>query len=166
MIAVLLAGFIASLNIFIGYQIGKSKGRGQSGFLLTFFLGPLGWFIMLLSKDIRPKCPECNNVALHNAAKCGYCNAILKEEKIETTIPFYAKVKEGIDEIRSNNNNDILLRGSIMTLAMRSSCDDDLQAYENQFGISLIEDIHSLDITDKKKKYALEPLYSKGWIVE
>jgi hypothetical protein len=39
----------------IGAAIGNHKGRGVAGFFFGLFLGPLGWFIIAIGPDLRPK---------------------------------------------------------------------------------------------------------------
>lgn len=45
LIILLIAAFIMG---FIGYHIGKTKGRGSLGVVLGLILGPIGWIIVLL----------------------------------------------------------------------------------------------------------------------
>lgn len=50
MLALLLFSVVAGLaiNAAIGFALGRSKNRGDTGFLLGGMLGPIGWIIVLL----------------------------------------------------------------------------------------------------------------------
>jgi hypothetical protein len=63
--------------ILIGIIIGKAKGRPGSGFVWSLLLGPIGWLIVLLMKDLREKCPQCGGVIVPGAKKCKNCGSTL-----------------------------------------------------------------------------------------
>ena len=62
---------------FIGYSVGNFKGRSGAGFFWGFFLGPLGWFIVTLGPNMKPKCPQCGGVIVKGAKKCKNCGSEL-----------------------------------------------------------------------------------------
>lgn len=64
------------LFIAIGAAIGRAaKGRPGVGAFLGALLGPLGWIVVLLFKDLRARCPECRRVIDPVARKCGGCGS-------------------------------------------------------------------------------------------
>jgi hypothetical protein len=66
----------------IGALIGHSARRQSSpGFWWSFFLGPLGWIIVLCYSDLRPKCPECRGVIVEDASRCKNCGIELVYEQ-------------------------------------------------------------------------------------
>ena len=77
----ILYGLMMSLfSVLVGALIGKHKGRIASGFVWSLLLGPLGWLIVALMKDLRPKCSECGGVVVSGARKCKNCGATLHIE--------------------------------------------------------------------------------------
>lgn len=69
--------FGALLSGAIGAAIGSQRGRPGAGVFWSLFLGPLGWLIVLLGPDKRPKCPECRGVIEEGARRCPHCRADL-----------------------------------------------------------------------------------------
>lgn len=69
-IAILGGLFTGIIGALIG---GSVRGRNVAGFWWGFFLGPIGWIIVLLCNDERPKCPECRGVIEEGAARCKNC---------------------------------------------------------------------------------------------
>lgn len=69
----------ACIGIFIagaiGALIGSSRARPASGYLLGLLAGPLGWILILLGPDERPKCPQCLGVIPFGAKKCMHCGS-------------------------------------------------------------------------------------------
>jgi hypothetical protein len=62
----------------IGIPLGMLRGRSPlNGFLWGFLLGPIGWLVVLLIGDSRPRCPECRGVAMKGARKCMNCGSLL-----------------------------------------------------------------------------------------
>lgn len=62
----------------IGYFIGKSKNRTSAGFWFGFFLGIIGWVIVLVGPDLNVKCPQCKGNVVKGAAKCKNCGSDLE----------------------------------------------------------------------------------------
>lgn len=65
--------FFWILCILIGAVIGKRRGRAGSGVVWSALFGPLGWLIVLLLEDRRPKCPHCRSVYNSGASRCCHC---------------------------------------------------------------------------------------------
>lgn len=57
----------------IGGVLGEKKGQPVGGFLFGYILGPIGWLIVVLSKDLRAKCPHCFGTVDRQATKCMHC---------------------------------------------------------------------------------------------
>jgi len=53
-----------------GAMIGSTKGRGGTGFVLGFFLGPFGILFCLLMKGNRQTCPSCKSSIHADATIC------------------------------------------------------------------------------------------------
>ena len=61
----------------VGAIIGNTKGRPTAGALWSMLLGPLGWLVILIAPDVRPKCPECGGPIVRGARKCKNCGSSL-----------------------------------------------------------------------------------------
>jgi hypothetical protein len=66
--------FFAAL---IGVLIGQSKGRAVDGLVLGVLLGPLGWLLIAVGPNKKPKCPDCGGVVVSGAKKCKNCGALI-----------------------------------------------------------------------------------------
>jgi hypothetical protein len=62
----------------LGAAIGSTKNRLHGGFWLGLVLGPIGWLLIIVGPDYRPKCPECKGVIVPGAARCKNCGAALQ----------------------------------------------------------------------------------------
>lgn len=57
----------------VGALIGeKLRARRTAGALLGL-LGPIGWVVVLLFEDHRPRCPECRAPMAQGARRCARC---------------------------------------------------------------------------------------------
>jgi hypothetical protein len=61
------------MSAVVGVLIGSAKGRPAAGAFWGFVLGPIGWALVALLPDDRPKCPECLCALVIGAKKCGHC---------------------------------------------------------------------------------------------
>lgn len=59
----------------IGALVGQRKGRVGAGVAFGALVGPLGWLLVALGPDRRPKCAECGGVVAAGARKCMHCGA-------------------------------------------------------------------------------------------
>ena len=72
----------------VGALCGKYKGQPFLGFIIGLLLGPIGWLIILLSGDVRPKCEACREVIDPKATVCPHCrSAVMKKEKPPVQLP-------------------------------------------------------------------------------
>ena len=71
-----LLGYVVLMGI-IGALLGCIKGRPGIGAFGSVLLGPLGWLLVLLWRDERPKCPACKGVVAKDASRCRHCGAAL-----------------------------------------------------------------------------------------
>lgn len=87
----------------VGALIGNAaRGRSSAGFWWSFFLGPIGWIIVLLGADERPKCPECRGVIVEGAARCKNCGVSLVEEETPSAPHPVARIHRPVPKIRSH----------------------------------------------------------------
>ncbi len=66
-----------AVSAVVGGLIGRLRGRVGSGVVWALALGPIGWLVVLLLKDLRQKCPECGGVIVPGARKCKNCGSTL-----------------------------------------------------------------------------------------
>jgi hypothetical protein len=71
----LLVWFI--ISTLVGALIGQSKGRVGAGAFFGFLIGPIGWLIIALGPNKKPKCPFCNGEIAKGAIKCKNCGSDL-----------------------------------------------------------------------------------------
>jgi hypothetical protein len=71
----LIVGAMAiALLLIVGAFIGDSRGRREQGMLLSIFLGPVGWIVLLFLPDTRRRCPHCASVVpVASATVCSRC---------------------------------------------------------------------------------------------
>ncbi len=67
------------LIVIWGTYIGSTKGRGWTGFLLTFFLGLIGLLIIALIKGDRKDCPFCGRPMPRALFTCSHCGWSIEE---------------------------------------------------------------------------------------
>jgi hypothetical protein len=85
----------------IGAVIGQARGRHFAGFWWGFFLGPIGWLIILLGTDARPKCPECLGVIIAGATRCKNCGAeLIKRTPVPTIRPLTPSIRRPTPSFR------------------------------------------------------------------
>lgn len=72
------------LSALLGAFIGNQRNRTAAGMILSLFLGPIGWLVILLGPDYRAKCPECKGVIEPDARRCKYCGVeFIKEQQLK-----------------------------------------------------------------------------------
>lgn len=64
---------------FIGYAIGKNKGRGTAGAVAGLLLGPIGIIVALVLQENREKSAEYA-IAEGGMKKCPFCAELIKSE--------------------------------------------------------------------------------------
>jgi hypothetical protein len=68
------------ISAVVGAIIGNNKGRPAAGAIYGLLLGPLGWIVILIAPDVRPKCPECGGTTVRGAQKCMNCGSHLRPD--------------------------------------------------------------------------------------
>jgi hypothetical protein len=75
----------------VGALIGRSRGRLVDGLGWGIILGPIGWLIVALLKDLRPKCPHCGSAFNPGASRCCHCGGDIRPptpvSPMTTTLP-------------------------------------------------------------------------------
>lgn len=71
-----LIGF--TISGLIGYLIGKPKGAGGFGFIVSVLLGPIGWLIIAIHGGNLKKCPNCAERVKPEATVCRFCQSKLR----------------------------------------------------------------------------------------
>ena len=75
--------FWVAVNLLVGALIGKAKGRMSGGILWSLLLGPIGWLIVAVGANTKPKCPYCKETVIQGALKCRNCGSELKSGEVE-----------------------------------------------------------------------------------
>lgn len=63
----------------IGGAVGSKKGEGVMGFIVAFFLGPIGLLFVILSKGKQVKCQFCRELVHKDATVCKHCSSALAQ---------------------------------------------------------------------------------------
>jgi len=71
----------------VGVLCGTARGRVNEGFLFGALLGPIGWLLILVGPDKRPKCSECGGVVVPGARKCMHCGSEIGGYVGSSTVP-------------------------------------------------------------------------------
>jgi len=72
----LILALWAFIGALVGAAIGTKKNRPEAGFLLGLFLGPIGWLLLAVGPDLRPKapaCPHCGGELVLGKTVCRHC---------------------------------------------------------------------------------------------
>jgi len=64
----------------VGVLAGRARGRVLDGVFLGAVLGPVGWLIMLCSRDYRLRCIECGGILIEGARKCQHCGSVVDKQ--------------------------------------------------------------------------------------
>jgi predicted RNA-binding Zn-ribbon protein involved in translation (DUF1610 family) len=64
----------------VGYLAGQARGRVLDGVTLGVLLGPVGWLIMLCSRDVRLRCIDCGGLVVDGARKCQHCGGVIDKQ--------------------------------------------------------------------------------------
>jgi hypothetical protein len=67
--------FWAIVGAAVGQAIGRSKGRPEAGLWWGLLLGVIGWIVVAIGPDLRPKCPECGGTVVAGARRCKNCGS-------------------------------------------------------------------------------------------
>jgi hypothetical protein len=65
--------FWCCINAVIGFAIGKQKNEIGAAITLSILLGPIGWFLIVLSRGNLRKCPFCAEQVKPEAVICKHC---------------------------------------------------------------------------------------------
>lgn len=57
----------------VGYLLGMMKGRADAGAVMSSFLGPIGWLLIIGGPDFRRKCKLCRAAIPDDAIRCMHC---------------------------------------------------------------------------------------------
>ncbi len=98
------------ISLLIGASFGSMRGRVGTGMLLSLFLGPLGWLIVLCLADLRPRCPHCAEVVQAEAALCPHCGRKLLKSASGAYADWQSKLEDPVDkwerEQKAEQNGD------------------------------------------------------------
>lgn len=74
-----MAGFVLVWICFgtIAGIVGARKGEAVLGFIVGFFLGPIGLLFVIASKGKRSSCPFCRELVQEDATVCKHCSSSL-----------------------------------------------------------------------------------------
>ncbi len=75
------------LNILAGAAFGKMRGRVGVSIVLSLLLGPIGWLVVFLGADKRPKCPSCAEPIKPEAKVCSHCHEDLSKPHRKASVP-------------------------------------------------------------------------------
>ena len=64
----------------VGALAGRARGQIVGGVLFGIILGPIGWLIVLCSRDLRLRCIECGGVLIEGARKCRHCGSVVDKQ--------------------------------------------------------------------------------------
>jgi len=64
-------------NALVGAAFGEEKDRSSAGFFYGLILGPIGWAIIALGPNYKPKCPFCKSIVVKYIRKCNHCESDL-----------------------------------------------------------------------------------------
>jgi hypothetical protein len=63
----------------VGVFVGQSRGVSViESILWCLFLGPVGLFMLAVTHDNRPKCPECGGAIVRGYARCRHCGSAIR----------------------------------------------------------------------------------------
>ena len=65
--------FWCCVNAVIGYAIGKHKNEVGAAITVLILFGPIGWFLIVLSRGNLRKCPFCAEQVKPEAVLCKHC---------------------------------------------------------------------------------------------
>lgn len=66
----------------VGLLAGRARGQEMGGLVIGALLGPIGWLLILCSKDLRARCPDCKGVIHQGAVKCCHCGRLTKADEM------------------------------------------------------------------------------------
>lgn len=65
------------LFVAVGGALGHWKNRLAFGLIVSLLLGPIGWVVVLVMPNNRPKCPDCKGDIVAGARRCKNCGSVL-----------------------------------------------------------------------------------------
>ena len=69
----ILLGVLTSAAIGAALCIWREYDEPTGGAVMCALLGPVGWLIILCSRDDRPVCDECGDRMVRNSKRCRHC---------------------------------------------------------------------------------------------
>jgi RNA polymerase subunit RPABC4/transcription elongation factor Spt4 len=126
-------GFMCLVLVFalVGYAIGSAKGRTTAGLLWGALVGPIGWLVVAVGPNMKPKCSSCGGVVVKGAQKCLHCGSTM----LAMLVVFF-----GLLMVTNSSASDIRNPGDIVTINHPLFVVTDLSVYQDFWDAAAAKD--------------------------